>query len=135
MHRYTVRIDDIDHVLDVEDLTADTFAVHLDDGRVVEVALADDHDLAQTPAASPALPRPNASPGPGDSLTAPMPGVILEIKVAVGDHVERGQTLMVLEAMKMQNNLNAQQDGRISAILVKAGDAVKHGDVLLEFEG
>ena len=150
MRRYTVRIDDIDHVLDVEDLTSDTFAVHLADGRVVEVALTDEQDLAQatatpeptaewgqTRAPAPSLvpPRPNASAGAGDALTAPMPGVILEVKVAVGTRVERGQTLLVLEAMKMQNDLNAQCDGRVTRILVKAGDAVRHGDVLVEFEG
>lgn len=67
-------------------------------------------------------------------MTSPMPGVLLSIDVAVGAVVTRGQTLMVLEAMKMKNEIKAQRDGTIAAIRVGVGDQVRHGDALLEFE-
>ncbi|MFZ0530668.1 MAG: biotin/lipoyl-containing protein, partial [Propionicimonas sp.] len=60
--------------------------------------------------------------------------VILSIEVAAGASVQRGQTLMVLEAMKMKNDLRAERDGTVASVLVGAGAQVKHGDVLLEFE-
>ena len=63
-----------------------------------------------------------------------MPGVVLSVDVAVGDSVRRGQTLLVLEAMKMKNELKAERDGVVASIPANAGDQVKHGDVLLEFE-
>jgi biotin carboxyl carrier protein len=63
-----------------------------------------------------------------------MPGVVLSVDVAVGDSVRRGQTLLVLEAMKMKNELKAERDGVVARIPANAGDQVKHGDVLLEFE-
>ena len=63
-----------------------------------------------------------------------MPGVIRSIDVAVGDGVRRGQTLMVLEAMKMKNEIKAERDGTVAALRVNAGDQVRHGDTLLEYE-
>lgn len=161
MRRYTVRINEIDHVLDVEELARDTFTVHLEDGRLVDAVLTDHQDLTQAvispqveigqprsasvapvsvdrprPAAAPsAVPSRRPSAGrAGNSVTAPMPGVILSIEVAVGAKVERGQTVAILEAMKMKNDLKAERDGTVSAVCVNAGDQVKHGDVLVEFE-
>ena len=69
------------------------------------------------------------------SMSAPMPGVILEIKVAPGDQVNKGDVVMVLEAMKMKNALCAEADGVVARIAVAVGDQVRHGDVLVEFEG
>lgn len=159
MRRYTVRINDTDHILDVEELARDTFAVHLADGRLVDVMLTDHQDLTQaviapqleighpraatevTPPASaghseaPAAAGRRPAPGrAGRSVTSPMPGVILSIEVAVGTTVQRGQTLLVLEAMKMKNEIKAERDGTIAAVLVKAGAQVKHRDVLVEYE-
>ena len=166
MRRYTVRINDIDHVLDVEELARDAFTVHLSDGRLVDVLLTDHQDLAQAviapqleigharqPASEPAtepVVRPGTAPvhagavptarpaasshGGGRSVTSPMPGVILSIVVAVGSAVKRGQTLMVLEAMKMKNEIKADRDGTVAALRVNAGDQVRHGDTLLEYE-
>jgi len=63
-----------------------------------------------------------------------MPGVILSIEVAVGTTVQRGQTLLILEAMKMKNEIKAERDGTIAAVLVEAGAQVNHRDVLVEYE-
>ena len=62
-----------------------------------------------------------------------MPGVILDIKVAPGDQVNKGDVVMVLEAMKMKNDLHASQDGVVESVDVSQGDQVKYGQVLLRF--
>jgi biotin carboxyl carrier protein len=63
-----------------------------------------------------------------------MPGVVLAVEVEPGATVRRGQTLLVLEAMKMKNEIKAERDGTISAVLVAAGAQVKHGEALVEYE-
>jgi biotin carboxyl carrier protein len=71
----------------------------------------------------------------GPSLfEAPMPGVVLSIEVAPGAPVRHGQTLLVLEAMKMKNELKAPRDAIVADVLVAAGQQVKHGDPLIKFE-
>ena len=74
------------------------------------------------PAAEPAAPA-----GKGTAVQSPLPGVILDIKVAVGDQVKAGQTVAILEAMKMENNINAECDGVITAIKVAKGDNILEG--------
>ena len=64
-------------------------------------------------------------------MKAPLPGTITEIKVAVGQQVSIGDTLIVLEAMKMQNNIEAEYAGQVTSILVNKGDTVMEGTVLL----
>ena len=69
-----------------------------------------------------------------DALRSPLPGTIVDIPVNVGLEVKEGDTLIVLEAMKMDNNLTAERDGKIKAILVNEGDAVKENTPLVTFE-
>ncbi|MGV1004726.1 MAG: biotin/lipoyl-containing protein [Candidatus Nanopelagicales bacterium] len=176
MRRYTIKIDDTEHVLDVEEVGSDTFSVQLAGGRLVEVRLIADQDIAaelvtpggiQVPAADQAtapLTVPHTPPGPADPdspagpaviaapaprsprpaghphlagqdvLSAPMPGVVLSVAVVPGQAVTRGQSLLVLEAMKMKNEMRAEQDAIVARVLVQAGDQVKHGDPLVRFE-
>jgi biotin carboxyl carrier protein len=82
---------------------------------------------AAAPAAAAAVPAqaaPAAS-GEGKAVQAPMPGVILEVSVKVGDKVKAGQKVAVLEAMKMENEIDANADGTITAVLVAKGDSVE----------
>ena len=67
-------------------------------------------------------------------MKSPLPGVILEIKVNVGDAVKKGQTVVILEAMKMENSINADKDGKVTAINVKPGDSVLEGTDLVIIE-
>ena len=67
-------------------------------------------------------------------VKSPLPGVILDIKVNVGDTVKKGQTVVILEAMKMENNINADKDGKITAINVNKGDSVLEGTDLVIIE-
>ena len=96
---------------------------------------------APAPAAAPAAPAPAPQPiapaapaaepaapaGKGTAVQSPLPGVILDLKVAVGDQVKAGQTVAILEAMKMENNINAECDGVITAIKVAKGDNILEG--------
>ncbi len=92
--------------------------------------------VANKPAPAPATPvsKPAATPSGKSGVKSPLPGVILEIKVKVGDVVKRGQTVIILEAMKMENNINADKDGTITAINVNKGDSVLEGTDLVIIE-
>ena len=79
---------------------------------------------AEAPAAAPAA-------GAGQAVKAPLPGTITDIRVQVGQQVSAGDIVLVLEAMKMQNNIEAETSGKITAIMVKQGDSVMEGTVLL----
>lgn len=70
-----------------------------------------------------------------DKMTAPMPGLILTIDKNAGDSVKRGDTVLVLEAMKMKNELKAPRDGVIAEVYVSLGKQVKYGELLVRFEG
>ncbi len=85
------------------------------------------------PSAAPvaAVPKKAASAG-GSAITAPLPGTITTIEVKVGDTVKAGQTVIVMEAMKMANNITAEADGTVKAILVQQGAQVQSGDALIE---
>ena len=75
--------------------------------------------------------QPAAAAASGKPVVAPLPGTINEIKVKVGDKVNAGDTVVVLEAMKMQNNIDAETSGTITSINVNKGDAVMEGDTLV----
>lgn len=81
------------------------------------------------PAAAPA-PAASAAPAAGEQICAPMPGNILAVNVAAGDMVKKGQVLMVLEAMKMENEIMAPQDGKVTSVAVAKGAAVESGALL-----
>ena len=76
-------------------------------------------------------PAPAAPATGGKPVVAPLPGTINEIKVKVGDKVNAGDTVVILEAMKMQNNIEAETSGTITSINVNKGDAVMEGDTLV----
>ena len=84
---------------------------------------------APAPAARPAAPA--APAGAGAAVKAPLPGTISSINVKVGDKVNVGNTVLVLEAMKMQNNIEAENSGTVTSILVNQGDSVMEGATLL----
>lgn len=106
-----------------------------------EAVLLDSYDAAPvaptasapaTPAASaPTTSAPSAPVAGGDSVTSPLPGTVLDIKVSVGDSVKSGQVLVVIEAMKMENEIVAPSDGTVKAVHTSKGSAVETGAPLI----
>ena len=87
------------------------------------------------PASAPAATSSNNQPAnANNAVKAPLPGTIIEVKVNVGDEVKAGDTVVVLEAMKMANNLEAENSGKVTQICVQAGQSVMEGDALVVFE-
>lgn len=88
---------------------------------------------APAPAAAPAAATPatKSGPGAGTPVKAPLPGVVTKILVEAGQAVKKGDTVLVLEAMKMENNITAEADGAVTGICVAAGDSVMEGTTLL----
>ena len=84
-----------------------------------------------TNASSATTTQPAAAAASDKPVVAPLPGTINEIKVKVGDKVNAGDTVVILEAMKMQNNIEAETSGTITSINVNKGDAVMEGDTLV----
>ena len=78
--------------------------------------------------------RPATPVGGKSGVKSPLPGVILDIKVNVGDEVKKGQTVVILEAMKMENNIPADRDGKVTAINVKVSDSILEGTDLIIIE-
>ncbi len=83
---------------------------------------------AQQPAAAP------AGGGPVIQIASPLPGTVLQILVKVGDTVKKGDKLLVMEAMKMENNIQAEGEGVVKSIKVTVGENVLQGAILLEIE-
>jgi len=85
---------------------------------------------APSPAAAPAAPAPAAGGAGSVKVSSPMPGKILAVKANVGDSVKKGQVILILEAMKMENEVVAPEDGTIASIDVTVGASVESGDTL-----
>lgn len=120
----------------------DTLASITVNGEAFEVEL---EKKAEPEKKKPVLGQPKAEEGEANvtstaninannALKAPLPGVVTEIKVAVGDEVAAGDTLVVLEAMKMANNLEAEKAGKVTAICVKVGESVMEDTPLVVIE-
>lgn len=89
---------------------------------------------APAPAPKPVAAKPAAPAGGGASVTSPMPGNIWKVMVKPGDNVKNGDVLIILEAMKMENEIFAPADGVVASVEVKEGVAVGAGDLLVTFE-
>jgi biotin carboxyl carrier protein len=157
MRRYTLEIRGREFVIDVQEQAADRFEVAVG-GESYVVTLTGDEDLPEatiapalaatgapapsavhlpresrpSPAAPPVPRRPVGKGGAG-ALTAPMPGVILDVGVKPGDTVDRGQVVAVLEAMKMQNSIKSPRAGTVAEVCVTVGQAVGHGDTIIRY--
>lgn len=101
-------------------------------GTAYEIELEELTGAAPAPAAATAAPAPAPAPSPagGEQVTSPMPGTILAVNVAAGDAVKKGDVLMILEAMKMENEIMCPRDGRIASVNTSKGAAVESGTLL-----
>ncbi len=148
MNKYQYKVKGVDYEVEIAEVEGNIAKVNVN-GIPFEVELqkpinAAKHPTMNTPkvqAPKPVAPKPVAQPaaapqpvvaaGAGTPLKAPLPGTITDVKVQVGQQVGVGETVLVLEAMKMQNNIEAEIAGQVTSILVKQGDTVMEGSVLL----
>lgn len=105
-------------------------------GITYDVSVEEVGASSATPAAAPApvAPAAAAAPAPvagGEAICAPMPGTILSVNVSAGQAVKKGDVLVVLEAMKMENEIYAPRDGQVAAVSVAKGESVESGKVLV----
>ena len=128
MRQFNITVNGIGYQVSVEEVGAGSAA------PAAPVAVA-----ASAPAAAPAAaPAPAAPAAPaaapvtgGTKIASPMPGTILDIKCNVGDAIKKGAVLLILEAMKMENEIVAPADGTVKQILVNKGSSVNSGDVMV----
>ena len=100
-------------------------------GTAYEIELEELTGAAPAPAAAAPAPAPAAAaPAGGEQVTSPMPGTILDVKVSQGAAVKKGDVLMVLEAMKMENEIMCPRDGKVASIHAAKGAAVESGTLL-----
>ena len=124
---YNVTIGEIENKIAKVNVNGTDYEVELENQPVAAPAAA---PVAAAPAAqaAPAAAAPAAKPaGPGVKVTSPLPGVIIEVSVKEGQAVKAGQKVAVIEAMKMENEIAATQDGTVTAIHVAKGDSVLEG--------
>ncbi len=96
----------------------------------IEIELMSESEVTAAAAAPKAAPAAPAAAGEGEKISAPMPGTILDVRVNVGDTVKKGQILMILEAMKMENEIMAGEDGTVTSVAAVKGASVQTGDLL-----
>lgn len=84
--------------------------------------------------AAPAAPAPTAAPAGGEVVSAPMPGNVLDVAVSAGDTVKKGQVLLILEAMKMENEIFAPRDGVVATVYARKGESVDTGAPLVSLQ-
>lgn len=132
---YKVAIGDIEDNIAHVEVNGTPYKVEMEKApKVVVKPVA--RPVATSAPAAPATPvvKPAAASTGKSGVKSPLPGVILDIKVNVGDTVKKGQVIIILEAMKMENNINADKDGKITAINVNKGDSVLEGTDLVIIE-
>ncbi len=131
---YKVAVGDIEDNIAHIEVNGTTYKVEMEKAPK-EAPRAVVRPMSTAPAA-PTTPvvKPAAVSSGKSGVKSPLPGVILDIKVNVGDTVKKGQPIIILEAMKMENNINADKDGKVVAINVNKGDSVLEGTDLVIIE-
>lgn len=140
MRRYTIEVGGMSYTLDVDEITTDRYSVTVAGGATYDVRLVAEEGPAPARAAvavvAPPVPPAVRAAAPVDrvaALRAPLPGAIVSVAVKPGDAVVRGQVLVTMETMKMQNPLRSPQDGVIAEVRVQAGQTVAHNDILVSY--
>lgn len=142
MNKYKITIDgnNFDVTVNVTDHNKANVEVN---GIAYDVVYESKNVAASTPVtrktSAPAAPQvqvsaPQAAATSASSIKAPLPGTISAIDVKVGDQVKRGDTVVVMEAMKMENNIVASKDGKVKTIHVNTGQSVAQDDKLIDLE-
>ncbi|MCM1482697.1 MAG: acetyl-CoA carboxylase biotin carboxyl carrier protein subunit [Muribaculaceae bacterium] len=133
---YKVAIGDIDNNVAQVEVNGIPYKVELEAGKkpVTIVNAPRPSAAPRTESGAKVIAKPAATGAAGYAVKAPLPGTVLSIPVKVGDAVKAADTVLVLEAMKMENAIHAGRDGKVAAINVNPGDAVLEGAVLITLE-
>ncbi len=146
MREYILKISGREYKANVKELTAETARIVVNDQEyTVELVQLGRKKIAAADiqqGAAGTAPRPSTAPmptapkspqaGTGEGVTTPLPGLILQVMVKEGDTVQSGQNVILMEAMKMENHIQAPYTGTVKRVFVKNGDDVAEGDTLLE---
>lgn len=136
-NEYEVEVQNIEENIATVEVNGTSYEVTLDkemkQRKTPKIIQAKPVPTTDVTAATAKTANPNAPKG-GGTIKSPLPGTILDIYVKVGEVVKLGQHLLMLEAMKMENNIDADKEGKISEIKVNRGDSVMEGDVLIVIE-
>lgn len=135
MKKFLIKVNGNQYEVEVEEVKGVSAPAYTS-AAPVQAAPAPAPAPAPTPAPAPAT-APKAAPAGSTGsvmVTAPMPGTILNIVASVGDKVKRGQVLLILEAMKMENEIVAPSDGTVTSINVTSGTSVNAGDLLVSLD-
>lgn len=137
LKKYKVKVNGKEYLVEVEEIQnlqkeapaseeqASTFEVQ----RTVSTQKASSESIAEK-----TVQHKSTTHSTGGSLISPMTGIILEVLVSAGDHVSRGDKVIVMEAMKMENSVLSDRDGVVKEVRVKKGDNVNAGDIMILFE-
>lgn len=136
--KYTVKVADKSYEVEIEDIHARpviarvdgvSFEVHPENGDKPEISKeTKEITFSEAPRLS------SSQIGSTNELTAPLPGVVVDLFVKAGDQVEVGKVVLIIEAMKMKNSIRSTRTGKIAEVLVGAGQTVAHKQALVRFE-
>jgi biotin carboxyl carrier protein len=135
--KYIVKVADKSYEVEIEDIQARPVIARVD-GQTFEV-IPDNETrrgpLKETSGLKPAevSKQPAGPNSTGNDLTAPLPGTVIEIFVKPGDQIETGQVILIIEAMKMKNSIRSTRAGKITEVLVSAGQTVAHKQAVVRF--
>ena len=133
MRKYIVKVNGSVYEVEVEELTAaEAQGAAMTEPAPKQETVKSEPAQKTEPAPAPVKPAPAAAGA--KTITAPMPGSIISVSVKPGDSFHSGQVLLVLEAMKMENEIMAPHDGTVISVNVNAGSSVNSGDVLISYE-
>lgn len=124
MKTYNITVNGQTYVVDVEEVTNGAAPAPVNPAPAA----------APAPAAKPAAPAKATTAGGRIKINAPMPGNIVKVNVTAGAAVKKGDTLCVLEAMKMENEIKAPEDATVNSVLAKAGASVTSGELLVTLD-
>lgn len=147
MNKYQYKVQGADYDVEIVEVTGNVAKVtvngipfEVEMNRPINPSTVQNHVKVHPPVAPAEKPAPAPqqssaqapkTEGAGVKVAAPLPGTITDVKVKQGDTVKAGDTVVVLEAMKMQNNIEAENDGTVTSVLVNKGDTVMEGDALI----
>lgn len=129
MKKYLITVNEKQYEVEVEEVKTETSGAfkNLKSAPKMKTGVSPNQIKSSKPKAA-------AASADGHKVTAPMPGSVFKMLVSEGDEVKQGQTLLVFEAMKMENDLTSPADGKVVAVNVAEGDAIAAGDTLIVVE-